>query len=158
MEAVRRFPIWFPPTITVDYKIQLIDTLCKLGPGFIAVEEPESFIGAEYSEGFQEESLDYYGTEFVDPASSAERYMSSKLMTHLSMTMIDSIGEYMNEHYPDIDLVVATHSTANYTHWNIVGGRMLFLQRVCRRHHRPDLERHGQQCRDVWRYQPGAFV
>ena len=104
-----------------EYKIQLIDTLCKLGPGFIAVEEPESFIGAEYSEGFQEEWLDYYGTEFIDPASSAEaRYMSSKLMTRLWMTMIDSIGEYMNEHYPDVKLVVATHSTANYTHWNII--------------------------------------
>lgn len=114
-------PYMVPTRYYREYKIQLIDTLCKLGPGFIAVEEPESFIGAEYSEGFQEEWLDYYDTEFVDPASSAEaRYMSSKLMTHLWMTMIDSIGEYMNEHYPDIDLVVATHSTANYTHWNII--------------------------------------
>ena len=114
-------PYMVPTRYYREYKIQLIDTLCKLGPGFIAVEEPESFIGAEYSEGFQEEWLDYYGTEFIDPASSAEaRYMSSKLMTHLWMTMIDSIGEYMNEHYPDVKLVVATHSTANYTHWNII--------------------------------------
>lgn len=114
-------PYMCPTRYYREYKLKLIETLCELGPGFIAVEEPESFIGNEYNEGFKEEWLDYYGTEFVDPKSSAEaRYMSSKLMTHLWLTMIDEIGKFMEENYPEIDLVVATHSTANYTHWNIV--------------------------------------
>lgn len=114
-------PYMCPTRYYREYKLKLIETLCELGPGFIAVEEPESFIGYEYSEGFKEEWLDYYGTEFVDPNSSAEaRYMSSKLMTHLWLTMIDSIGKFMDENYPEIDLVVATHSTANYTHWRII--------------------------------------
>ena len=114
-------PYMVPTRYYAEYKIKLIDTLCKLGPGFVAVEEPESFIGAEYSEGFQEEWKDFYGTDFVDPASSAEaRYMSSKLMTHLWMTMMEKIGAYMEENYPDVKLVVATHSTVNYTNWSIV--------------------------------------
>lgn len=46
--------------------------------------------------------------------------MSSKLMSHLWKTMIDTIGKYMDENYPDVKLVVATHSTANYTDWNII--------------------------------------
>ena len=104
-----------PTTYYTEYKWTLVEKICQKGPGFITIEEPEFFTGACYNDGFYEEWEKYYGTEFVDPNTSAEaRYMASKLMSHMWVRMYETIGQRMQEKYPDVGLVVAAHSTRGY--------------------------------------------
>ena len=104
-----------PTTYYTEYKWTLVDKICQKGPGFITIEEPEFFTGACYNDGFYEEWKNYYGTDFVDPNTSAEaRYMASKLMSYMWVRMYETIGERMQEKYPEVGLVVAAHSTRGY--------------------------------------------
>lgn len=104
-----------PTTYYTEYKWTLVDKICQKNPGFITIEEPEFFTGACYNDGFYEEWKNYYGTDFVDPNTSAEaRYMASKLMSYMWVRMYETIGERMQEKYPDVGLVVAAHSTRGY--------------------------------------------
>ncbi len=104
-----------PTKSYAEYKWQLVEACCKLGPSFITIEEPECWLESGYNEGFKEEWLDYYEEEWQDPTSSPEaRYKASKLMAQLWIDMITMIGERMHEQYPDIGLVIATHSGPNY--------------------------------------------
>lgn len=104
-----------PTKSYAEYKWQLVEACCELGPSFITIEEPECWLEGGYNEGFKEEWLDFYGEEWQDPTSSAEaRYKASKLMAQLWIDMITMIGERMQENYPDVGLVIATHSGPNY--------------------------------------------
>lgn len=109
-----------PTRYYAEYKLEMIKACCELGPSFIAIEEPEYWLEGGYNEGFKEEWLDYYGEEWQDPKSSAEaRYKASKLMAQLWINMFTMIGEWMEENYPEIDLVIATHSGPNYIRHSI---------------------------------------
>ena len=58
----------------------------------------EFFTGACYNDGFYAEWKNYYGTDFVDPNTSAEaRYMASRLMSYMWVRMYETIGERMQE-------------------------------------------------------------
>lgn len=104
-----------PTRYYAEYKWQLVEACCELGPGFITIEEPECWLEGGYNEGFKEEWQSYYNEEWQDPASSPEaRYKASKLMAQLWIDMITMIGERMHEKYPEIGLVIATHSGPNY--------------------------------------------
>lgn len=111
-----------PTTYYTEYKWTLVDKICQKDPGFVCVEEPEFWYQGCFNDGFYEEWESYYGTEFVDPFSSAEaRYMASKLMAYMWKRMLETFGERMAEKYPEVGLVVAAHSTPGYG-GNIISG------------------------------------
>ena len=105
-----------PTRSYAEYKWTLVDKICELlEPSFITIEEPECWLESGYNEGFKEEWQRYYGEEWQDPTISAEaRYKASKLMAQLWVDMITMIGKNMKEKYPDVGLVIATHSGPNY--------------------------------------------
>ncbi len=92
----------------------------------IHLEEPEFWVRAGYSEGFQREWQDFYGEPWQDPASSPDaRYRAGKLKQYLYTRALDylfnDLKTYaMEQGMPDFKCYVPTHSLINYAHWRIV--------------------------------------
>ncbi len=107
-----------------EYIWKMLDGIAKTyHPDMIAVEEPEMWHSSGYSEGFKAEWKTYYGEDWQDPASSPEAgFKSMRLKTYLFERLLKDISERMKKNYPDIKLVIATHSTVNYNAWSITAG------------------------------------
>ena len=112
------------------YVWNMLDSVAKTyHPSMIVLEEPELFHRSGFSEGFKTEWKDYYGEDWEDPRSSPEAaYKSMRLKVYLFERLIGDLGNLLKENYPDIKLVVATHSTVNYNNWNIVSGMNHYLK------------------------------
>ncbi len=108
----------------IDFVWELIDHHCsQVELEFIAIEEPDFPRQSGYSEAFKAEWKAYYGEDWVDPASSAEAsYRASKLKTYLFARLFATLGQRLDEHYPDVKLIVATHSTPSYNRNGLVPG------------------------------------
>ncbi len=105
----------------VKYKMELVEKACSYNPTYLAIEEPEVFVYATYSQGFKEEWVDYYKEPWQDPLSSAEaRYKASKLITHLWIDFYQQVRDYIDANCPNVKLLVAAHDVLNYDHHQIV--------------------------------------
>ncbi len=105
----------------VKYKMELVEKACSYNPTYLAIEEPEVFVYATYSQGFKEEWEDYYKEPWQDPLSSAEaRYKASKLITHLWIDFYQQVRDYIDANCPNVKLLVAAHDVLNYDHHQIV--------------------------------------
>ncbi len=92
-------------------------------PQTIALEEPEMWASAGYSESFKQEWEDYYGEEWEDPASSAENMLKANLLkTYLFERIIIELSARIKELSPTTQVYIATHSTVNYSDWAIDAG------------------------------------
>ena len=99
----------------------------------IHLEEPEFWVRAGWSAGFQREWQAHYGEEWVAPDSSPEaQYRASQLKYFLyrrALTQIfDFVKAYNAEHGTSAKCYVPTHSLINYAHWSIVSPESSLLQ------------------------------
>ncbi|MFH1571951.1 MAG: hypothetical protein ABIL09_28435, partial [Gemmatimonadota bacterium] len=105
------------------------------GAEAIHLEEPEFWVRAGYSEGFQREWQEYYGEAWQDPASSPDaRYRAERLKQHLYTRTLEHLFAELKAYATsrgcaDFRCYVPTHSLLNYAHWRIVSpeSRMLAL-------------------------------
>lgn len=112
-----------------EYVLELVTAAVRgYSPGTIVLEEPEMWHDSGYSDGFKAEWKDYYGTDWVDPASSPEAgYMSMRLKTYLFERIITAVAARVKELSPDTKVYIATHSTVNYNAWGITAGLNSYL-------------------------------
>ncbi len=104
-----------------DYMLAPVITACH--PQSIALEEPEMWASAGYSNSFKQEWEAYYGEEWQDPASSAENMLKANLLkTYLFERIIMELSERVKELSPTTQVYIATHSTVNYSDWGIDAG------------------------------------
>ncbi|MBQ9415255.1 MAG: hypothetical protein IJU20_00215 [Clostridia bacterium] len=112
-----------------EYIWNMLNRIAKsYHPDMIALEEPEMWHRSGYSEAFRRDWKLYYGEDWVDPASSSEAaFKAMRLKTYLFVRLLTDVSERMREKYPDIKLVIATHSNVNYNAWNITAGLNHYL-------------------------------
>ena len=97
-------------------------------PQTIALEEPEMWIRSGYSETFKEEWEEFYGEEWEAPSSSAAANLKANLLkTYLFERILIELSARAKELDPTIQIYVASHSTVNYTAWNINAGLNTYL-------------------------------
>lgn len=96
------------------------------GAAAIHLEEPEFWVRAGYSAGFQREWREFYGEPWQDPASSPDaRYRAEKLKQYLYTRALDYLFNDLKTYaaekgLADFKCYVPTHSLINYAHWRIV--------------------------------------
>lgn len=117
-----------PTKSYVDYKWKVVQHYLNTGlVRVIAFEEPEFWNDAGYSEGFQEEWEEYYQSPFIMPETSAEAtYKSQRLKIHLFYNAIRQLSIKIKQHYPGVQVMVATHSVDDYCAHGIATGVSLF--------------------------------
>ena len=104
-----------------DYMLAPVITACH--PQTIALEEPEMWASAGYSNSFKKEWKEYYGEDWEDPASSAENMLKANLLkTYLFERIIVDLSARIKELSPTTQVYIATHSTVNYSDWGIDAG------------------------------------
>ena len=97
-------------------------------PQTIALEEPEMWIRSGYSETFKEEWEAFYGEKWQAPSSSAAANLKANLLkTYLFERILIELSQRAKELDPTIQIYVASHSTVNYTAWNINAGLNTYL-------------------------------
>lgn len=104
-----------------DNMVKPVITACH--PQTIALEEPEMWAAAGYSQSFKDEWKAYYGEEWQDPASSPENMLKANLLkTYLFERIIVELSARIKELSPGTQVYIATHSTVNYSDWGIDAG------------------------------------
>lgn len=99
----------------------------------IHLEEPEFWVRAGWSKGFQREWKAYYHEDWTAPNSSPDaQYKASRLKYYLyrrALTQIfDFVKEYNKEHGTHAKCYVPTHSLINYANWGIVSPESSLLK------------------------------
>ena len=95
------------------------------GAEAVHLEEPEFWVRAGYSEGFQREWQAYYHEPWVAPHTSPEaQYRASLLKYHLYQRALKQVFDVVREENhrlgKAVRCYVPTHSLINYAQWNIV--------------------------------------
>ena len=112
----------------VEYKWKVLQHF--LDTGFVKVvtfEEPELWNDAGYSEGFKEEWVKYYKMPFQDPRESAQaRYRSQFLKAWLFYDAVRKLSERVKEKYPDIQVILPSHSIDDYCAHGIATNLSMF--------------------------------
>ncbi len=97
-------------------------------PQTIALEEPEMWIRSGYSETFKEEWEAFYDEPWQAPSSSAAANLKANLLkTYLFERILIELSSRAKALDPTIQIYVASHSTVNYTAWNINAGLNTYL-------------------------------
>ncbi len=111
-----------PTESYIEYKWEMLKSHLDTGMvDIIALEEPEFFNRAGYSEGFQEEYEKYYGEEF-DPyydMTPEGMYKNQYFKAYLFYHAFDVLSSRIKENYPGVEVYVASHCTLNYAKHNI---------------------------------------
>ena len=112
-----------------EYIWDMLNRIAKsYHPSMIVMEEPEMWHASGYSEGFKAEWEKYYGEDWEDQAQSTDAaFKSMRLKVYLFERLIREIAKRMKASYPDIRLVVATHSSINYGALGIAAGMNHYL-------------------------------
>ena len=103
------------------------------GAEAIHLEEPEFWVRAGYSAGFQREWRDFYHEAWVPPHSSPDaRYRASLLKYHLYQRALkqvfDVVKDESSRRAKPIPCYVPTHSLLNYAQWEIVSPESSLLR------------------------------
>jgi len=95
------------------------------GAEAIHLEEPEFWVNAGYSAGFQREWRAHYGEEWQPPHSSVDaQWHASKLKYFLYRRALQQVFDYVQDYNRrtgrHVRCYVPTHSLLNYASWQIV--------------------------------------
>ena len=117
----------------IEYLKLLLKQALDSGVQAIHMEEPEFWVRSGYSKGFKREWKEFYGTEWVNPASSEDAsYKASKLKQFLYFRAIRELAFYVKSYSEakgkTVRFYIPTHSLINYTHWRIVSPESLLLE------------------------------
>lgn len=117
-----------PTTPYIEYKWQVIDSYLRCGSiDVVALEEPEMFNNAGYSEGFKEEYEAYYGEAWVDPDTSAEAMWKSQYFkAYIFKHAFEVISGRIKEKYPDVTVLITSHSNLSYNKHGISTGLYMY--------------------------------
>ena len=117
-------PYIIPTENFINYKWEIIKHHCENYPiSMVVLEEPEIWRSCGYSQAFKDEWKAYYDEEWQDQTSSAEAmYMSCKLKVHLWERFLSTLITRTKEAFPDVKVVVATHSVLSYNSIGIIAG------------------------------------
>ena len=114
------------PTLNyIDYKWEIIKKHCTDYPQMdtVVLEEPEPWQASGYSAAFKQEWQSYYGEAWQDPASSTEnQYKASKLKVYLWERFLETLATRTKQMFPNVKVLVATHSVNSYNHIGMVAG------------------------------------
>ncbi len=108
------------------YLLEKLRRVVDAGAIALHLEEPEFWVRAGYSAGFQREWQEFYGEPWQDPASSPDaRYRSARLKQYLYTRSLDFLCAELKRYaaekgLPEFKCYVPTHSLVNYAHWQIV--------------------------------------
>lgn len=117
-------PYNIPTENFINYKWEIIKHHCENYPiRMIALEEPEIWRSCGYSQAFKDEWKAYYNEDWQDQNSSAEAmYKSCKLKVHLWERFLSTLIRRTKEAFPEVKIVVATHSVLSYNAIGIIAG------------------------------------
>ena len=95
------------------------------GAEAVHLEEPEFWVRAGYSPGFQREWRDFYHEDWIAPHTSPDaQYRASLLKYHLYRRALKQVFDVVKAESArlgrPIPCYVPTHSLLNYAHWNII--------------------------------------
>ena len=95
------------------------------GAEAIHLEEPEFWVRAGYSKGFQREWKSYYHEDWIPPHTSPDaQYRASMLKYYLYRRALKQVFDFVKEENArtgrHVKCYVPTHSLINYAHWKIV--------------------------------------
>ncbi|MBQ7337336.1 MAG: DUF4350 domain-containing protein [Clostridia bacterium] len=106
----------------------LLPMIEQYHPQTIALEEPEMWIRAGYSQTFKDEWEEFYGEEWEAPNSSAAANLKANLLkTYLFERILTELSKRVKEVSPNTQIYIATHSTVNYAAWSITAGLNTYL-------------------------------
>ncbi|UVI31809.1 S-layer homology domain-containing protein [Paenibacillus spongiae] len=123
-------PYMVPTENWNKYVYELSRRTIEAGAKRIVFEEPDVFLKSGYSDAFKREWKSFYGSDWIDPVSSKDAgYMSQKLKVYLSYRAFKDISEKIKSNYPDVEVLIASHTalsylmygitTSNYDYYNI---------------------------------------
>ena len=114
------------PTQTfINYKWEIIKKHCTDYPQMdtVVLEEPELWQDAGYSNAFKAEWQAYYGEAWKDPSASTQnQYKASRLKIYLWERFIETLAERTKQTFPNVKVLVATHSVNSYNAIGMVAG------------------------------------
>lgn len=119
-----------PSDTYIEYKWEVLDSYLSEGNvEVIALEEPELWNNAGYSEGFKEMWKKYYGTDWEDPDTSAEAMWKSQyLKAWLFKNAFEVLSQRIKANYPDVKVLVTTHSNLSYSKHGISTGAAMYAE------------------------------
>ena len=108
----------------IEYVWDIIEPcISKYSPRMIALEEPEMWHDAGYSQAFRNEWKNFYNEDWQTPTRSpATMYKAEQLKKFLIERIIKEISSRIKEKSPETKVYLATHSTLNYNSWSIMTG------------------------------------
>lgn len=117
-------PYIVPTQNFINYKWEIIKHHCEnYNVKMVVLEEPEIWRASGYSDAFKAEWQAYYNEPWQDPASStANQYKSDKLKVYLWERFISTLSERIKQNFPNVKVLVATHSTLSYNAIGIIPG------------------------------------
>ena len=117
-----------PTNAYLDYKWQVIDKYLQSGKiKVVALEEPELWNSAGYSAGYKELFKQYYGVDWMDPNKDAQSmWMHQKLKAWAFKNAFEVLSGKIKEKYPDVKVLITTHSPLSYMHHGISTGAAMF--------------------------------
>ncbi len=117
-----------PTESYLDYKWQVIDKYLESGKiKVVAMEEPEFWNNAGYSEGYKELFKQYHGVEWMDPDTSAEAaWMHQKCKAWAFQNAFEVLSGKIKEKYPDVKVLITTHAPMSYMNHGISTGASMF--------------------------------
>ncbi len=112
----------------VEYKWKVLQHFLDTGyVKIVAFEEPELWNDAGYSKGFQEEWTKFYGIPFQRQEESAQaRYRSQYLKAYLFYDAVRKLAQRVKENYPEVQVLLPTHSLDDYCAHGIATNLSLF--------------------------------
>lgn len=110
-----------PTDAYIDYKWGMLQSHLDTGlVKIVALEEPEFFNKAGYSQGYQQAYEEYYGEEWEDFDLSPEAmYKNQSFKAYMFYHAFDVLSSRIKAKYPDVEVYVASHCTTNYAKHSI---------------------------------------
>ncbi len=124
-------PVYYmvPTDSYIEYKWEVIDHYLKSGVAkVVALEEPELWNRSGYSDGYKEMYHEYYREDWVDPDTDAEAtWKNQKLKAWLFKNAFEIISARIKEKYPDVTVLVTSHSNLSYSKHGISTGLAMYM-------------------------------
>ncbi|MBR4868751.1 MAG: hypothetical protein IKU10_06305, partial [Clostridia bacterium] len=117
-----------PTNSYLDYKWQVIDKYLQSGKiKVVALEEPEMWNECGYSAGYKELYQQYYGTSWVDPASSAEAmWKNQQCKAWAFKNAFEVLSSKIKAKYPNVKVLVTTHGPLSYMQHGVATGASMY--------------------------------
>ncbi len=121
-----------PSEAYIEYKWRVLESYLKGGVTVVAMEEPELWNQAGYSEAFKEAYAAHFGTAWEDLASSAEamwnnQYFKAWMFRHA----FEELGGRIKQNYPNVTVLITSHSSFSYGRHGISTGLAMYADLDC---------------------------